>query len=483
MENASGEELFQKTSRRPIYYDGWSKEHMNAFHDLELPQAVMAEDVGDVYGSTKLTIKDSVKESEGIFWPRDVKRKWTVGLFTGTSMLYAARTIMPMCIVTLSQEMAWDKTESGTVLSAFFWGYTMTQFFGGYLSDRIGGDVVLPVAACLWGLITFWTPQVAYISTDKNMAIYLVVLSRVLLGMSQGVHFPGMTSLVSRKVSEKDRSLTMSIVSSGSHFGTLLTGSIGSLLLDRYGWQMPFYAIGLGGLGWMLIVRYFLIKKHRQKHYVLDVKVGHIIDKKPTEAVPWLTLFTKAAFWSLLVAHFCENNAFYILLSWMPTYFHENFPTARAWVFNVVPWVVTIPSSIFSGYLADKMISKGYSTTFVRKFMQSIALYGTATFLVLISYTSSYEGSLTCMALAVSCCGFHNSGVLVNPQDIAPKHAGSVFGIMNMAGAIPGFVGVYMAGHILESTKSWSAVFNQTAAVCVFGCVVFTLFGTAKQLV
>ena len=63
--------------------------------------------------------------------------------------------------------------------------------------------------------------------------------------------------------------------------------------------------------------------------------------------------------------------------------------------------------------------------------MQSIALYGTAFFLVLISYTSSYGGSLTCMALAVSCCGFHNSGVLVNPQDIAPKHAGSVFGMCN----------------------------------------------------
>lgn len=63
---------------------------------------------------------------------------------------------------------------------------------------------------------------------------------------------------------------------------------------------------------------------------------------------------------------------------------------------------------------------------------------GTAFFLVIISYTNTYGGALTCMAAAVACCGFHNSGILVNPQDIAPKHAGSVFGIMNMAGAIPG---------------------------------------------
>lgn len=102
----------------------------------------------------------------------------------------------------------------------------------------------------------------------------------------------------------------------------------------------------------------------------------------------------------------------------------------------------------------------GYTVTFVRKFMevsyflwfqvefeigdfslifmylnflffffQTIALCGSALFLMLISYTSSYEASLFCLACAVACCGFHGSGILINPQDIAPKHAGSVFGM------------------------------------------------------
>lgn len=34
--------------------------------------------------------------------------------------------------------------------------------------------------------------------------------------------------------------------------------------------------------------------------------------------------------------------------------------------------------------------------------------------------------------------GFHSSAVMVNPQDLAPKHSGSVFGLMNTFGAIPG---------------------------------------------
>ncbi|ESP00567.1 hypothetical protein LOTGIDRAFT_112031, partial [Lottia gigantea] len=415
---------------------------------------------------------------------RQEKRKWAVGLFLGTAMLYSSRTIMPLSIVTVSEEMGWDKTEAGTVLSAFFWGYTMTQFLGGYLSDRVGGDVVIPIAACLWGLITFWTPQLAYAASDKHNALYIVVLTRALQGIFQGFHFPSMTSLVSKKTTQTERSSTFVAIATGSTFGTLLTGSLGSFLLDRYGWNMPFYFIGGCSILWMLGLRYFLIKKHRLNNINVRLDEGPNPNKiRGQPAVPWVTLFTKPAFWSLIVGHFCENNAFYILLSWLPTYFHENFPHAKGWVFNVVPWVVTIPSSLCSGWIADHMITKGYSVTFVRKLMESVALLGTSCFLVLISYTTTYAGSLTCMAIAISCCGFHNSGILVNPQDIAPKHAGSVFGIMNMAGAIPGFVGVYIAGHILEATKSWSAVFNQTAGVCMVGWVVFIFFGTGKQII
>ena len=46
-----------------------------------------------------------------------------------------------------------------------------------------------------------------------------------------------------------------------------------------------------------------------------------------------------------------------------------------------------------------------------------------------------------------------------------------------------GFIGVYMAGHILEATKSWSAVFNQTAVVSLVGWLVYTIFGTGKQVI
>ena len=76
--------------------------------------------------------------------------------------------------------------DQGAVLSAFFWGYTMTQVLGGYLSDKIGGDVVLVTAAVFWSLLTFWTPQIIQLVPDSGTALGIVVMSRILVGCCQG---------------------------------------------------------------------------------------------------------------------------------------------------------------------------------------------------------------------------------------------------------------------------------------------------------
>lgn len=42
------------------------------------------------------------------------------------------------------------------------------------------------------------------------------------------------------------------------------------------------------------------------------------------------------------------------------------------------------------------------------------------------------------MTMIIAGSGFHNSAIVVNPSDLAPKHSGSVFGFMNTVGSVPG---------------------------------------------
>lgn len=74
----------------------------------------------------------------------------------------------------------------GAVLSAFFWGYASTQFLGGYLSDRLSGDIVLLTGAVGWGLVTFWTPPFVYLFGNSSWTLFFVMFTRVLAGAFQG---------------------------------------------------------------------------------------------------------------------------------------------------------------------------------------------------------------------------------------------------------------------------------------------------------
>ena len=76
----------------------------------------------------------------------------------------------------------------GTVLSSFFWGYSLTQVLGGYLSDKIGAERVLLASGLGWGLITFWFHQIVRAISDHDNALHLIVFARVLLGAFQVFH-------------------------------------------------------------------------------------------------------------------------------------------------------------------------------------------------------------------------------------------------------------------------------------------------------
>ena len=56
--------------------------------------------------------------------------------------------------------------------------------------------------------------------------------------------------------------------------------------------------------------------------------------------------------------------------------------------------------------------------------------------------------------------GFHNSGTVPNPQDLAPRHSGTVFGVMNGIGCIPGNHGLRDSVVTVTRVDSASISFN-----------------------
>ena len=87
------------------------------------------------------------------------------------------------------------------------------------------------------------------------------------------------------------------------------------------------------------------------------------------------------------------------------------------------------------------------------------------------------------MSLNVAVHAFGTGSLMMNASDLAPQHAGAVYGLMNSCGAFAGFVGVYMTGYILEITGEWASVNFVTSTFAFIGFFAFAFLGSGKRLV
>uniref|UniRef100_A0A914E910 Major facilitator superfamily (MFS) profile domain-containing protein n=1 Tax=Acrobeloides nanus TaxID=290746 RepID=A0A914E910_9BILA len=400
----------------------------------------------------------------------------------------------------MAQEYGWNKSDSGTVMSCFFWGYAITQVIAGSIADTHGGEKILAFTTLIWTTLTFFTPQLFDFAYWSGFPLPILLLVRIATGIGQGFHLPAMASMVSRHLTAADKGRVFGISLAGSHFGSVVAGAIGSVLLEWFGWRSLFQFVGIISFIWYLFFK--RLKEEttlRRRNAVTDSSCTLPLingkkkepenlftdHKNSTTAVPWGQLFRHPAFWAASCAQYCGANAYFTMFSWLPSYFSDNFPNAKGVVYNVVPSLAIVVTSLMAPFLASRLLANGKSVTFTRRFMEGSSLVAMSFCLIIVSMSSgSFYMSLFIFTMAMAGRGFHHGGVSVNPHDFAPNHTGSVFGIFNAFSAMTGFIGVYVAGWILQATgNNWAYVFLFASFQCVFGAIIYSLFGTGNKII
>ncbi|XP_077991848.1 voltage-gated purine nucleotide uniporter SLC17A9-like [Glandiceps talaboti] len=422
------------------------------------------------------------KEVDNGFWTRKEEAVWGTALNVMTALIIACRNCLPISAVAMSKEFNWNKSDTGLILSSFYWGYPTTQILSGYLSDRFGGDQVATIAGIGWGLLTLLFPFCAYAFDDKSSQIILLVIVRVLYGMVQGFHFPIIASLTAMRVQNGRRNFFYTANGIGLKIGICASGSLGSYLLFKYDWQLNFYVCGIISIIWALVIRVCLMRK-RCIQQCRSIQRVNESENNLTHGEVWKTLVRHRSFWAMIFVYFCGNYAWHSLFSWLPTFFEETFPEAKGWVFNTVPWIFPIFTGVASGYIADRLISSGMSKTHTRKVMETLATLTYVTSLMLLGHMTCFVSTLAMLTFAWTVGALGAAGAYANNQDLAPAHAGTVYGVMNAFGALPGAFGTYIDGYILEYFDSWNIVFSLTGSIMFVGWIGYVLFGTGKRIV
>lgn len=326
----------------------------------------------------------------------------------------------------------------GWVLSLFTLGYAFAQTPSGILADRFGARKVLAGVVGAWSILTALT------GAAWNYVSLLIV--RFLFGMGEAGAFPGLAKAVLMWFPVKERGLVTGINFSASRLGGAAALPLMVWLIESLGWRGAFFS--LGGIGvFIAVLWYMLFRDDPVDHAMVpDAEKQEIADNRQKISgedkpnIQFSQLMKSSRMWMTMIQYFCSNFTFFFCLGWLYPHVKEtyNLTSSEAGILSALPLLGGAAGNWFSGWLVDKIYSKGH-LVHSRRVPAIIGFILAAAGLAISVHMDSAAGAITFLTLAV-----FGADMTLSPSwsfcvDVGGKDAGAVSGTMNMAGNVGSF--------------------------------------------
>ncbi|XP_033727822.1 sialin-like [Pecten maximus] len=392
-------------------------------------------------------------------------------------------------------EFDWDEATQGFILSAFFYGYVATQMPGGWLAGKVGGKQLFGVSVLIPGILTILTPLVTKLGAGA------LIVTRVIEGLAEGLTFPSLASMLGIWVPEMERTIIPTFIFSGCSLGNVVClPLVGYLSTSKAlgGWPSSFYIFGGLGCVWYLFWQ-FLVYDTPAKHPTISkverdyiqsttgvMEAGTKSDK--TYIVPWKAILTSSAVWSIVVLNFTTSWGYFVTLTSVPTYMNkiQNYDIAQDGLLVALPDLINLTLGLITSWVSDLMRQRGYmSTVAVRKLCSIIGLASAAALLPFITLAGcNHVVVVSLIVVGNGMLGVSWTALAANIYDIGHNYAGTLSGISNFIGNMPGIIAPFAIGLITnnqETMARWEIVFYISMAMYLFGLITFLIFGKGTE--
>ena len=379
---------------------------------------------------------------------------------------YIDRGNLSIAAPMLKDELDISAGQLGVLLSAFFWTYACTQLFSGWLVDRLNVNWVFLGGFVLWSAATAVTGMV------HTFAVLLIL--RLLLGAGESVAYPSYSKIISLNFTEQHRGVANSAISAGLLLGPGVGMLFGGLLMARFGWRPFFIALGLASMLWA--VPWLLCMPRDRQTRPAD----------SSDAPSFFEFVQLRSAWGTCLGLFCTNYLSYFLITWLPYYLvrERHFSMDNMAKLGGAAYLLGSGIAIFSGWLSDRFVASGASTTAVRKIFTGGGLTLAGIF-VGLAELSSTNYCAAALILGVIFFGVVSSNVWAITQTLAgPSAAGRWTGFQNFVGNLAGVVAPALTGFVLQKTGHFYWAFAVLTAVALLGAAAWIfLVGRVEPVV
>jgi nitrate/nitrite transporter NarK len=375
-----------------------------------------------------------------------------LGGFLALTVLAMMNSSYSYVLDSIKVELSLSYTESGALMSAYFFGYTVGQIPWGLLADRFGSRRVMSVSVLG---VSAATVLFGFGADFTGLAV-----SRFFAGLlGAGVFVPAVR-LIAGWYEAKERGTALGILNVGGSIGVIIVTWASPLLAMAYGWRLSIIVQGAAGVVSSALVWFSL-------------RDGVVSRGVPRDSI--VSALRTRGFWVLATAQFLRLGSYYTFLAWLPLMLKEEYSLGVVLVgtamsaFNVAGMV----SNPVGGVLADRVGEK--KVLLVSFLLLALNVYA----------FTALPGDITILV-----CVF-TLGWLINfvrspaftiiPRIFGAETAGSLSGIHNTFASIGALSIPLMLGYVKDSTSSYDVGWLALSAMMVVGTALIASIRVPKN--
>jgi MFS family permease len=301
-----------------------------------------------------------------------IKGAWRITFLLFFFMLvnFADKIVVGLAGVPIMTELKLEPEQFGLLGSAFFFLFSISAVAVGFLANRLATRWVLLALALIWALAQL--PMVGTVSFST------LVICRVVLGAGEGPAGAVATHAIYKWFPDEKRTLPTAVLSQGSAFGVILAVPALNWLIVNYNWHYAFGALGIVGLMW--VVAWLVLGEEGPL-----VEAGF---KEAQTRIPYSQLLLSRTFVGCCAATFGAYWALSLGLTWFTPFIVKGlgFSQNEAGWISILPWVFGAAVVLFTGWVSQAMVARGFSTRTARGVLGAAPLIVGGLILAVIPY-------------------------------------------------------------------------------------------------
>ncbi|MFW6083326.1 MAG: MFS transporter [Thermoplasmatota archaeon] len=385
-------------------------------------------------------------------------------LFLSVVIGYIGRMSTSVALENIASDMGWSSSQQGSLggilLGIFLVSYGFSNIFFSPNIDKYGTKVMLTVSILGWSFAIF-------LGAYFGGIYWIILISRLLLGLSQGVLFPVASKVTAGWFTRSNRGRANSIFMSGGPIGVAIAPILMSPLIIFQSWQFSFYIVALIGLV-LSIPILLIIRDSPASNISIDKKRRNLDIKKSL-----LTLAKERDFQVVMIGFTAVTTVWWGISLWIPTYLIEvhSLNIGEMSYRAAIPYLGAVIGMFIGSWISD---TKGYT--------KKIIMFSLLTSAFMIGILTIIPMPNVNVAIVILFLVFI-FGQMAPPlfftmlqEKVPEKTIGSATGLMNGIGNGAGVLGPVMVGGVIALTSSYNIGLLSLSVIAIFGLITFFVF-------